>query len=249
MVCTFLVQKPETLFGNWNSNIQKKRKDSILSHMHITKIRKPNWTHIYSYKKKDDIQIWNYFLLIVIAQIIILTQTTTSNNRTRMWKQFFLAFQSLIIRKRQFIFSALISISSFPYSPGVNQSQLMIQMFVSVSSQIHTEIIIIFVLLIFFLVWVLFYKNFELEEQITAFFQWYFPFRKIPMKQLFRFFSFISGITYLDAFTGGTRRLLCVAGQDPALGVPRATWKRYCSLRAFPPGPSLPKPAIKQSSA
>lgn len=170
--------------------------------MHITKIRKPNWTHIYSYKKKDDIQIWNYFLLIVIAQIIILTQTTTSNNKDKNVKTIFLAFQSLIIRKRRFIFLLLISISSFPYSPGVNQSQLMIQMFVSVSSQIHTEIIIIFVLLIFFLVWVLFLHGFELEEQITRF-QWYFPFRKIPMKQFFRFFSFISGITYLDAFTGG----------------------------------------------
>ena len=32
----------------------KEKKDSILSHMHITKIRKPNRTHIYSYKKKDD---------------------------------------------------------------------------------------------------------------------------------------------------------------------------------------------------
>ena len=155
--------------------------------MHITKVRKPNWTHIYSYEKKDDIQIWNYFLLIVIAQILLLTQTTTSNNKDKNVKTIFLAFQSLIIRKRRFIFLLLISVSSFPYSPGVNQSQLMIQMFVSVPSQIHSETIILFVLLFFLLVWVLFLHGFELEKQITCF-QWYFPFKKIPMKQFFRFF-------------------------------------------------------------
>lgn len=61
----------------------------------------------------------------------------------------------------------------------------------------------------FLLVWVLFLHGFELEEQITRF-QWYFPFRKIPMKQLFRFFSLISGITYSDAFTGGEQEIsLC----------------------------------------
>ena len=99
------------------------------------KVRKPNWTHIYRYKKKDDIEIWNDFLLTVIAQVGILAQTTTSNNKDKNVQIIFLAFQSLITRKRWFIFQLLISISSFPYSAGVNQSQLMIQMFVCLPSQ------------------------------------------------------------------------------------------------------------------
>lgn len=207
--------------------------------MHITKIRKPNRTHIYSYKKKDDIQIWNYFLLIVIAQIIILTQTTTSNNKDKNVKTIFLAFQWLIIRKRWFIFLLLISISSFPYSPGVNQFQLMIQMFVSVPSQIHTEIIIIFVLLFFLLVWVLFLHGFELEKQITRF-QWYFPFRKIPWNSSSGFFIHLwDHISRCFHWRGqGDFSVLLVKIQ--LWGVPRATWKRYCSYVPSPQGLTFP---------
>ena len=46
----------------------------------------------------------------------------------------------------------------------------------------------------------------------------------------------------------GTRRLLCVAGQDPALGSAKGYLEEILFLRAFPPGPYLPKPAIKQCS-
>ena len=46
----------------------------------------------------------------------------------------------------------------------------------------------------------------------------------------------------------GMRRLLCVAGQDPALGSAKGYMEEIVFLRAFPPGPYIPKPAIKQSS-
>lgn len=81
-------------FWTWNTKYSKEKKNSILSHMRTIKSKNLNWTQIYRYKKKDDIQIWNEFLLIVIAQIRILTQMTTSNSKDKNVKIIFIALQS-----------------------------------------------------------------------------------------------------------------------------------------------------------
>lgn len=143
---------------------------------------------------------------------------------------YFIALQSLIIRKRWFIFQLWISISLIPYSAGAKVPFDHENVYVCSFSNTYCNN---YFCPFLFLFWVLLLNGLGLEEQITSF-QWHFPFRILKGSlEIWPLVPptppFISRIKYPVTSTGGEGVDLWVAGHDPAWESVVASWSRYCS--------------------